>query len=98
MVTPRRSGQRSWWPCFICGAATGQVPTAPPPHPALDEVVKEYRRLGLPLPPRGAKLVRINWYDRVYYGTANDKPTDTPLLPCPPRCVRPAGWLPRYLG
>jgi hypothetical protein len=40
-------------------AKAQQVPTAPPPHPALDEVVKEYKRFGLPLPPPKAQLVRI---------------------------------------
>jgi hypothetical protein len=41
-------------------AATAQVEVAPPPHPTLDEVVKEYLRLELPLPPKDAVLVRID--------------------------------------
>lgn len=46
---------------FAGGAAVAQVPTAPPPHPALDELVREYRRLGLPEPPRDAEFVRIGF-------------------------------------
>ena len=44
---------------FACNQAIAQPPTAPPPHPALDELVKEYLRLELPLPPPDAPLVRI---------------------------------------
>ncbi|OWK46806.1 hypothetical protein [Fimbriiglobus ruber] len=39
--------------------ARSQVPEAPMPHPPLDEVVKEYKRLGLPLPPAGMELIII---------------------------------------
>jgi hypothetical protein len=43
--------------------AAAQVSVAPPPHPALVEVVKEYQRLGLPVPPPGAEFVRIErWH------------------------------------
>ncbi|MFO0804779.1 MAG: hypothetical protein U0791_16850 [Gemmataceae bacterium] len=38
--------------------ANAQVEVAPPPHPAFDEVVKDYLRLELPLPPKDAELVR----------------------------------------
>ena len=41
-------------------AAAAQVEVAPPPHPALDEVMKEYLRLELPLPRKDAVLVRID--------------------------------------
>ena len=44
---------------FACAPATAQLPVAPEPHLALDELVKEYTRLGLPLPPANAELVRI---------------------------------------
>jgi hypothetical protein len=39
--------------------AAAQPPTAPPPHPPLAELVTEYQRLGLPVPPPNAQLVRI---------------------------------------
>jgi len=42
--------------------ALAAPPVAPPPHPALDEVVKEYRRLGLPIPSPKAELVRVTVY------------------------------------
>lgn len=41
------------------GIAVAQPPTAPMPHPTLDELVKVYQRLGLPLPPPNAELVRV---------------------------------------
>jgi hypothetical protein len=44
---------------FACGSASAQKPVAPEPHLALDELVKEYKRLGLPLPPANAELVRV---------------------------------------
>jgi hypothetical protein len=44
---------------FACAAAGAQPPAAPEPHLALDGLVKEYKRLGLPLPPANAELVRI---------------------------------------
>ncbi|QJW93326.1 hypothetical protein [Frigoriglobus tundricola] len=44
---------------FASAPAVAQ-PTAPPPHPVLADVAKEYKRLGLPLPPAHAELVRIN--------------------------------------
>jgi hypothetical protein len=44
---------------FACGPAAAQLPVAPEPHLALDELVKEYKRFGLPLPPANAELVRI---------------------------------------
>jgi hypothetical protein len=44
---------------FACAVANAQPPAAPPPHLALDELVKEYKRLGLPLPPANAELVRV---------------------------------------
>ncbi len=43
------------------GPAVAQLPVAPEPHLALDELVKEYKRLGLPLPPPNAELVRLKW-------------------------------------
>jgi len=47
---------------LLGNAALAQPATAPPPHRALDEFVKEYQRLELPLPPQNAELVRINRY------------------------------------
>jgi hypothetical protein len=43
------------------GVSVAQLPIAPPPRPCLDDLVKEYRRLGLPLPPPDADFVRIDW-------------------------------------
>src|SRR5262249_42740117 len=40
----------------------GEQPEAPAPHPTLEELVREYHRYGLPLPPFDAELVRINWW------------------------------------
>src|SRR5258707_628665 len=40
-------------------SAAAQPAVAPPPHLALDELVKEYKRFGLPLPPPNAELVRV---------------------------------------
>ena len=40
-------------------AGLAQLPVAPPPHATLGDVVKEYLRLELPLPPKDAELVRI---------------------------------------
>ena len=40
-------------------AVKGQVEVAPPPHPTIDEVVKEYLRLKIPLPPKDAELVVV---------------------------------------
>jgi hypothetical protein len=44
--------------------ASAQLPVAPEPHLALDELVKEYKRLGLPLPPPNAELVRFRYANR----------------------------------
>jgi hypothetical protein len=45
---------------FAGRTAFAQLPTtAPPPHLAIDEFVKEYKRLDLPLPPANAELVRV---------------------------------------
>lgn len=44
---------------LFCGVTSAQVEVAPPPHPTLDEVVKEYLRLELPLPPKDADLVQL---------------------------------------
>lgn len=43
---------------LLAGFASAQVEVAPPPHPTLDDVVKEYIRLELPLAPFDAELVR----------------------------------------
>ncbi|VTR92089.1 unnamed protein product [Gemmata massiliana] len=43
--------------------ALAQRPIAPAPHISLDELVKEYQRLGLPVPPPEAELVRIEWFN-----------------------------------
>jgi hypothetical protein len=45
-----------------CPAATAQVEVAPPPHATLDDVVKEYLRLKLPLPPKDAVLARREYW------------------------------------
>lgn len=42
-----------------CGSAVAQPQLAPAPHLPLSELAKEYKRLGLPLPPKEAELVRI---------------------------------------
>jgi hypothetical protein len=44
---------------LACAPALAQKPIAPEPHLALDELVKEYKRLGLLLPPANAELVRV---------------------------------------
>lgn len=44
---------------LLAATTAAQPPTAPPPHLALDEFAREYQRLGLPLPPPGAELVRV---------------------------------------
>jgi hypothetical protein len=49
---------------LAAGGAGARLPVAPPPRPSLAEVVREYQRLGLPLPPPDAELVRIEWWDR----------------------------------
>ncbi len=38
--------------CLAASAAAAQLPVAPAPHPTLDELAKEYRRCGLPVPPK----------------------------------------------
>src|SRR5262245_39941794 len=48
---------------LLCGAPAAQPPVAPAPHPSLDELVKEYRRCGLPVPPPEAELVQIRWWN-----------------------------------
>jgi hypothetical protein len=48
--------------------AAAQLPVAPEPHLALDELVKEYKRLGLPFPPPNAELVRFRY--------ANNQPAE----------------------
>ncbi len=44
---------------FAASGASAQSPTAPHPHPPLAELVKEYKRFGLPFPLPNAQLVRI---------------------------------------
>lgn len=58
-------------------AGLAQLPVAPPPHPTLDDVVKEYLRLGLPLPPEDAELVRIH---RVFHGNPDEAEEHSYLL------------------
>jgi hypothetical protein len=41
--------------------APAQLPVAPHPHSTLDDLVAEYRRLGLPEPPANTELVRWKW-------------------------------------
>ncbi|MBX9626033.1 MAG: hypothetical protein K2X82_19710 [Gemmataceae bacterium] len=60
------------------GHVPGRPPLAPPPYPSLNEVVREYKRLGLPLPPRDAPLVRIPLWRRS--GDDTDGPRLTYLL------------------
>ena len=45
-----------------CEAVFAQPQVTPPPQLALDELVKEYKRCGLPVPPPEAELVRVKWY------------------------------------
>ena len=47
---------------LAASGAGAQAPTAPHPHPPLAELVKEYKRFGLPFPPPNAQLVRIEQY------------------------------------
>lgn len=77
-----------------CGVTVAQVETAPPPHPTLEEVAKEYRRLELPLPPPDAPLVRIK--RMVCCGEEEGSVRTSYMLgfPLPPRA---AGKDPRYL-
>lgn len=75
-------------------AADAQPPTAPPPHLALDELVKEYQRLGLPLPPKNAEVVRIDWYLR--RETYREVPEDRFILAFRVPPAKP-GDRPRYL-
>ncbi|HEY1188684.1 MAG TPA: hypothetical protein VGE74_13605 [Gemmata sp.] len=51
------------------GATLAQREVAPAPHVPLDELVKEYQRLGLPTPPPTAPLVRLK-------GLGNDPKAD----------------------
>lgn len=44
------------------GHVPGWPPLAPPPRPSLNEVVREYKRLGLTLPPPEAALIRIGYW------------------------------------
>ncbi|MDB5310595.1 MAG: hypothetical protein JWO38_4797 [Gemmataceae bacterium] len=62
MATALRLGTAFAVVLLVGGEAAAQLPTAPPPHPALADVAAEYRRLGLPVPPPGAALVRVNWW------------------------------------
>jgi hypothetical protein len=70
------------------GARAPDLPEAPPPHPALEVVLAEYRRLGLPLPPPDAELVRIRHW------SGNDEAPYVLGFRTPP--ARP-GERPRYL-
>jgi len=69
------------------GAALAQPPTAPPPHPTLEGLVREYRRLGLPLAPPDAELVRIpnSWLPRTGFHLGFRVPPTDGLLPFDPR-------------
>jgi hypothetical protein len=53
---------------FGCTSAIAQLPIAPEPHPTLDELVKEFKRYGLPIPPKNAELVRITMGFSEYLG------------------------------
>jgi hypothetical protein len=64
MANTRRLGLVSALLLLTAGLGRAQTPIAPPPHTPLDELVKEYVRLKLPLPPPDAPLVRI-WFKKV---------------------------------
>lgn len=73
-----------------------QLPQAPPPHPPFRELVKEYQRLGLPLPPPDAELVRIEFWRLSAAIDTDDQPHESYLIGfrlAPPR----PGADPRYL-
>ncbi|HJZ57764.1 MAG TPA: hypothetical protein VKE74_22585 [Gemmataceae bacterium] len=47
---------------LLAAAVVAQPPVAPAPHPTLAQLLKDYRRYGLPFPPDDAELVRIKWW------------------------------------
>ncbi|HEY2911586.1 MAG TPA: hypothetical protein VGI99_15145, partial [Gemmataceae bacterium] len=53
---------------FALQLAPARLPVAPPPHPTLDGLVEEYKRLGLPLPPPNAELMRTVHGGRQWLG------------------------------
>jgi hypothetical protein len=53
---------------FVISEAGAQPETAPQPHPSLNQLVKEYKRFGLPMPPPNAKL------DLVVLGRYQEEP------------------------
>lgn len=58
-------------------AALAQLPVAPPPHPTLIHVAKEYERFKLPLPKPGWKLVRTRTQPLAFF---NPNDPTAPLL------------------
>lgn len=70
------------------GSAAAQLPTAPPPHLALEGLVKDYKRYGLPVPPPNAELVWVRW-------SSTAEPC-VPALRCPP--AKPDGFLSYIVG
>src|SRR5262245_36543818 len=60
MTTALRIAATIAFACLVPAPAFAQRPVAPPPHLAIDQLVKEYQRFGLPLPPKDAELVRIS--------------------------------------
>lgn len=62
----------------LSSVTSAQPPIAPPPHLALGEFVKEYKRYGLPFPPANAQLVRIDWY--LYREPRPEPPLENPYV------------------
>jgi hypothetical protein len=72
---------------FACLATTptfAQLPVAPELRPTLDELVKEYQRCGLPVPPKDAELVRFK--DSLGFRDPAAKPGE------PSRCLVGISW------
>lgn len=86
-----------------CDRAAAQPSVAPPPHPALGEVVAEYQRLGFPLPPADAELVRVNWWreqgqeaNEPYFLAFRSPPAGPHAEPTY-YLGTPGGWSPKYV-
>lgn len=93
MATPTRVLSALTLLLLAGGAAVAQPPIAPPPHPTLDDLVTEYLRLGLPVLPPTAELVRIDWFKFHTEGGRENWMTGNLALRLPP--VQPGG-VPRY--
>ena len=93
MTTPARFVVVSALVLLAGSSGFAQPPVAPPPHPPLRELVKEYVRLGLPLPPTVVPLVKI----RRTLRNGDDDSTEIKDLLGFPRTPVAIGRDPRYL-